>query len=430
MNFIIKKFLTYIDSIALSVFIAGFPIIYYLRDGLMLAPNNTVFTIALSMGPLLISFLIKNFRYFNFPNGNLYLLLTVFLILCFSYLILRDPYTSLNFKYEIFSFILIFFILISSLYVSINSLERGFLIFGFIICTIGSILLLIYVYNDPYFIFGQRASIKFSDEENASGNPHIYSKTAFFGLIFSLLVLKYKTNKIGIIIPIVAFLLFCVVLFMTQTLAEIISSFIFLSLFIYFNLNVNKAKSLIRTIFSKWYLLLFFLFSIVKSCMLINENEKVIKPTFDFVTNRIEKLTNSIFTSEEKSFGSKSNEGDESSNMRISMMKNSIELMEENFNENKFHFILFGNGYKNSYIDVPHMEVLDSFGIFMFLLYTYLFYLMIKHSIREMKNPKSSVNEFIAYGFIFYFVLNFSGGLIIDYTRIGYYIIICRFLKN
>jgi hypothetical protein len=49
---------------------------------------------------------------------------------------------------------------------------------------------------------------------------------------------------------------------------------------------------------------------------------------------------------------------------------------------------------------------------------------------RSMRNPQSFIQEFFAYAFVYYFLHNFTGGFIIDYSRLIFYILIARFLKN
>ena len=62
------------------------------------------------------------------------------------------------------------------------------------------------------------------------------------------------------------------------------------------------------------------------------------------------------------------------------------------------------------------------FGMFLWL--------MIKYCLREMKNPSSIIAEFTAYGFVYFFVFTFTNGLIMDYTRFTFFIMVCRFMPE
>ena len=412
------------------MWLMGLPVIYYVRDGLGLATGSPIFTVILNLGPLGLCLLFLDYRYFNSPNKVAYSLGLVFLFISFIYFFLRDPYTGVVAAYEYFNFSVIFFLYFSVLFLTQKGINRNFVWFSLIIAVLGSILLLWYIYNDPLFAIGQRASIKFSEKEDAFGNPHIYAKVAYFGLILSLLSIKYKNIvKIGVIIPFVLIVVFLIVLFFTQTMLAFLATFLFFGLYLFYNFNFIKAYSFTLGMLKKWYVLVILVFGIVKGVMFLNENADALKPATNYIENRIDKIVNTVFSAEDNK-NRKSRNVDESASMRVHLILATVEIFEENFTEGKFHFILFGNGYKHLYLDVPHLEVFDSFGFFMFVFYTVFFIYMIKITLKEMKKPKSITTEFIAYGFIYFFVYNFTGGLIIDYTRWGYYALVCRFFHE
>lgn len=74
---------------ALAIFLTGVPLIYYLRDGLGVAPGNTMFSIGLIFFPFALTIPFKNFRFFDLPNKVTFPYLTFFLIYLFAYFFLK-----------------------------------------------------------------------------------------------------------------------------------------------------------------------------------------------------------------------------------------------------------------------------------------------------------------------------------------------------
>lgn len=412
---------------AVVMFITGLPLIYYLRDGVGLAQNSSAFTAAMAIGPFGITLLFKNFKRFEVPNKVAFSLVLIFIIVCFLYFILRDRYSPVNGNFELITFAVIGLVLISSLFMTKESINNGFLPLAIILSLIGAALLIYAVSNDPLFVIGKRASIRFGDNDD-QGNPHVYGKGAFFGIILIFLAIKYL-KKISIrILPLIAFFVFfLMVLLMTQTMGPIISTIIFFGLFFTFNFTIKKVSKLVVSLLLKWYVALVIIIFIGFGIKTYSQNQDIFKLVVNQIENRFEKIFTSLTTNDKKTH-IKSHKVDASASGRMILISQVFDTIEENFNEGKLRYIFFGNGYKHTYVDVPHLEVFDSFGLFVFLFYTLLYFYMIKISIAEMRNPQSIASEFIAYGFIYYMVLNFTGGLIIEYSRISYYLLVVRFV--
>jgi MFS family permease len=430
MRFLAGLFFKYRDMFAVAMFLAGFPLIYYIRDGLGVAPKSAIFTVILGLGPLATTLLFKNFKSFESPNKIGYFLTLWFLILTFLYLIFRDPHTGVKASYEYFSYTIIFFIYFALIFIDNESLNRCFLPTAIILAFIGAIALMIYIYRDPTYLIGQRASIKFGEGEDAGGNPHIFGKGAFYGLILSVLALKYnKKVKFGLLIPMAMMFIFLAVLFLTQTVAGILSAFLFFGFYFMFNFRIKSAYTTLLSLLKKWYVIVVIIAAIVKGGLAYKENSNLLLPATSYIQNRLDRIINSFFTPADKVSKNKKSI-DESASNRVQLLGDVAERVDENLKEGKIRYIIFGNGYKNLYIDVPHIEVFDSFGLLMFFFYTYIFYYMIKISFKEMIKPDSPATEFIAYAFIYFIIANFTGGVIIDYTRWGFYALIVKFIKK
>jgi hypothetical protein len=432
MRFLIRKFLDYRDVFAVAMLFCGLPIVYFFRDGLKLAPNSAAFTVAGALGPLIMTIPFKNLRKLYVPNPLAYFLTMWFVIITFLYLLFRDKYSAISGTYELLSYTFIFFIFYAFVMMSADSLNNNFLPIALTICAIGSLLLLYSVYKDPFYVIGQRAAIKFREEEEGNtGNPHIFSKVAFFGLILSTMMLKYqKQYKTGMIFTLGTMLLFIVVLFLTQTMITFITSAIFLWLFFIFNFSFKSLFKSVKSLLTKWYVLIVLGFGVYKVVVLINENEDALAPVTSFVSYRFEKLVGTLTGALSDDEASKVKDVDVSASMRVNLIAAVFEDLEENVVEGKLRYVFWGNGYKNLYVDVPIFEVLDSFGIIMFIFYMVIYFYLTKICILEMRNPSSIAAEFIAYGYIYFLILNLTGGYVMDYTRWGYYAVVARFIPG
>lgn len=432
MRFLIRKFLDYRDVFALAMLFCGLPIVYFFRDGLKLAPNSAAFTVAGALGPLIMTIPFKNLKKLYVPNPRAYFLTIWFVIITFLYLLFRDKYSAISGTYELLSYTFIFFIFYAFVMMSAESINNNFLPIALTVCIIGSLLLVYSVYKDPLYVIGQRAAIKFREEEEGNtGNPHIYSKVAFFGLILSVMLLKYqKKYKIGVLFILSTIILFVVVLFLTQTMITFITSAIFLWLFFIFNFSVKSLIKSFKSIITKWYVLLVLGFGVYKVGVFINENEDALAPINMFVSNRVEKLVGTLTGALSGGESPKEKDLDASASMRVGLIAAVFEVITENVEEGKLRYVFWGNGYKNLYVDVPIFEVLDSFGIFMFIFYMVIYFYLTKICILEMRNPSSIASEFIAYGYIYFMILNLTGGYVMDYTRWGYYAVVGRFIPG
>ena len=208
----------------------------------------------------------------------------------------------------------------------------------------------------------------------------------------------------------------------------ILASFLFLSLFFYFNYGFRQVGLTLKFLFSKWYVLLALSLGIVKGISSLDKDSDFITPITNYTSYRFNNIINSLTGDN----GGKKSEvkGDESANTRIMLLGAVFERFEKNLEKGKVRYVLFGNGYNALYIDVPHVEVLDSYGIFIFIFYSTMFFYLVKIAWREIRNPESMGTEFIAYAFIYYFVANFTAGTVIDYTRLGMYILLVRFVRK
>lgn len=429
MRFLINAFIKNRDAFALAMFLAGVPIVYFLRDGLQLLPGNTFFSIILIFFPLGVALIFKDYRHFYKPNLVTFPLLCLLLSLMLAYCLLKDRYyLTYSISREMISYGLIALVALCVLFMPPKAIGNPFIYWVLILSFIGAVSLIYYVSINPTYVIGQRASFAFAGE--TGGNPHINSRGAFFGIVASVLALKYhKTVKLGLIIPVGLVILFVAVLFLTQTMVAYLTTFAFGLLFVVCNFSVSNVVSIFKLFFTKWYVLLLLVLGIAALMYQFNKNKQLLDPAIAYFEYRLENLTKSFFE-DEKETKKIQETGDDSANTRIMHFIGVFERLEESINEGNYHYVLFGQGYKFLYIDIPHLEMLDSFGLIGFIFYTTIFIRIVLMCFREMRNPESIGTEFLAYILIYYLINNFTSGQMLDHYRFATLFIASRFLKK
>ncbi|ADQ16024.1 hypothetical protein Lbys_0231 [Leadbetterella byssophila DSM 17132] len=416
---------------ALAIFLTGVPLIYYLRDGLGVAPGNTMFSIGLIFFPFALTIPFKNFRFFDLPNKVTFPYLTFFLIYLFAYFFLKDRYyLTVSFYTEILTYIIIVFVAFSTVFMRNEAINRRFIYLCILLSTLSAISLMYYVSQNPLYVIGQRAAFGYGGEVGV-GNPHINSKVAYFGIILGVLSLKYyRQIKLGLIFPVILIILNIAILFLTQTMLAFLATFGFTVMFLVFNLSFSNAVSTFRLFFTKWYIVVLVLAGFMTLSYQINKNARLLNPAFNYFNTRFEGIKKSLTESSESKKIKVKETGDDSANTRIQHVEGVMERLEKSFDKGNYHYILFGQGYKFMYVDIPHLEMIDSFGLIGFTIFTILFLRLILMSVREMRDPESIGTEFLAYAMIYFFIANFTSGQMLDYTRFASFYIFCRFLKK
>ena len=416
---------------ALAIFFAGVPTIYFLRDGLSLAPGNTLFSIGLIFIPFALTLPFKDFRYFDSPNRVTFPLMCWLLMYLFAYFYLKDRYYfTVSLYTELLTFIIIVFVAFTLVFMRNQAIGKPFIYLSVFMATVSAASLIYYVSQNPFYVVGQRAAFGYGSDMGV-GNPHINSKVAFFGIVLGVLCLKYhKTIKLGLIFPTGLILINVVVLFLTQTMLAFLATFLFGALFLVFNLSFSNAISTFRLFFSKWYILVLVIAGLATLGYQINKNQKLLDPAFNYFNTRIEGIKKSLLESADNKNIRIGQSGDDSANTRITHIQGVFERLEESIDEGNYQYVLFGQGYKFMYVDVPHLEMLDSFGLVGFIFFTIIFLRLVIMCLREMRNPEGIGTEFLAYAFIYFFFANFTAGQMLDYTRFATLFIFCRFLKK
>ncbi len=432
-DYIINKYRPFLQVFALGMFLFSGPLIYFLRDVVGLAKGSSAFTLLMMVGPMLLYFPFINYKKVFVPNVISYKLSGYFLLLGFIYLMVYAPnrgwFTNTYYELGVLAVIAYLYFFLST--VSVENLNKYFVETAILLTSTGGLLFIYYLMSNPFFIMGQRASIAFGDSESF-GNPHIYAKASYLGVVASVLYLGKPKSFIIQIANLFCIFLHILILGLTQSMTTIATFLLFLSIYSFFNLSATKVYSTIKKIFRSpvfWVLMIVFVY---KANNFYHKNLGHIVNVSMAITNRMDVLGETFFPY----FYKNNNNGkavykqriDGSASARLIHYSDLSETFSKNLSKGNLLPVLFGNGYHKLYVDVPILEALHSFGLVGFFLFLTFFIYMSWQAFREMRNPQSFATEYIAYAYLYFMLYTISGGLIIDYIRWGFFAFVCRFL--
>lgn len=432
-DLILKLFFKWRNAICLGMFFFGAPLIYMVRDGFRVAPNSTAFTFVLMCGPLFLLMTFKSLKTFYRPNTISYLLGGGFLLMAAIYLYTYAPNRGwfTNTIYESVLFFLNFYFLIAITTVSVKSLEMKFVSFALTISLLGAVIFLLFLMRDPNYSIGSRASIKFNEDDPA-GNPHIFARGAFLGFTASLMYLKHAVNisltKKWIVRG--GMLIFVITILLAQAFSTILALSMLIGLYVVSNVSLASLKSTVLKLLSKWYFWVGLVLIVNKAQSFYYRNEELIRISYEVLAARFSGIFNTFFGTEKANISTfeKITTQDMSANGRIENIQKILDGHAENIENGAIGKFLFGNGYHHLYVDIPALEPLDAFGVVGLAFFLTFFGYITYQAYREIRNPKSITTEFIAYAYIYFFIYTLTGGLLIDYIRWGFFILVCRFL--
>ncbi len=436
MTKLIHLFLKNRDAFAIAMLLAGGSLNYALRDGLGLAPNNSLFSLLFIFGWIFLALPFRSFDKVYFKQNPLTILTVLYLVMTMIYMyIYADPYkVPLSVKlYDIVVLFIVCYFLFYLSFVKEEWLGVNLLNITFWVALLGSLGLIAFVLMNHNYIMGQRLAISFGGETegDAMGNPHIYARTAIFGIVSGLVLLKHTTARRKRMLITLGLFIAYAVLILSQAMSAILGGFLITFLFLLYNLTLKKVSQFFGKLFSKWYFWIILIAIVVKGMSFIRQNEVIVELGYRVIERRVENLLNTFTPSKEEGlYSTEEVKVDDSASTRVKNIEYIKTKFQENFEETNFKNIVFGNGYFDLYVDVPILEVFNSYGLLGLSLFGLLFILMLIYCMREMKRPSGIVTEFIAYGFVYYFVFTFTNGLIMDYNRFTYFVLVVRFMPS
>ncbi|WP_259016459.1 hypothetical protein [Emticicia fluvialis] len=428
-DLILNKLFKYRQSVGLSLFFFGGPLIYFLRDGIKLAPGSTAFTGAFTMGSLLIA-IPFNLKKVYQTNTIGYLMCIGYTILAVFYLAVYTPNrgwftnTTVEAVYQ--------GIIILSMFIfagtSINSLKDNFLQITLIICVIGGLGLLYYIFKNPMYVIGMRASISFSGDDAMSsmGNPHIYAKSAYCGLVAGVILLREEKRILYRLIYLGCVFLLLVVLALCQAMAMILVTGIFFFLYYISSFNSNNIyKSLKWLTGLKGFALLALTALLVYYVVEHTRFSEFFGHISGLITERVEKIFMTLTGTEPSTPTIVA--GDDSASTRVTNITAMFKDMNERIEDGDWLSVILGQGYQHKYIDSPFFQTLNDLGIIGFSFFAIIHLVLLAWVGRQVINPTCGFTLFVAYTFLATVIQNFTFGMPYDYQRWTVMLFVARF---
>lgn len=422
LDWLFNKFNKYRQSIGLSFFFGGLPIVYFFRDGLKLAQGSSAFTAAATVFSLLLAFPLNPKKLYQ-SNSVAYLMCIAYAFMALIYIGVYAPNRGwfTNTPIEVANqliFVLALFIFAG---ISINSLQNHFLYFTLFFCILGGLSLLYYIARNPAYVIGMRAAISFGDEGGMAsmGNPHIYAKSAYIGLVAGVILLRSEKRflwRIGIIGSVLILLL---VIGLCQAMAIVLITGVFLFLYFISNIKPHTIYKSLKWVFGWQGLLLFIIFVYISATLFnsVKFNDYFIH-TYDVISERLGKIIMSFFSSSNSQtaripIGLE----DSSASTRVNNISMVVKALSKNFESGSWLKILFGNGYQHFYVDSPFIEMFHDLGIIGFTIFATFHIVILRWVYKEMFNPTCDFTLMLAYFFLVTFIQNFTFGMPYDYGR-------------
>lgn len=438
LDWLINSIEKYRKAFALSFFFFGLPIVYFLRDGIKLAPGNKVFTAALTLGALFAAIPLKSYKRIYIPNIKILTFTLIYWFFGILYLAIYAPNMGW-FTSPVVESVNIFMIL-ASVYifstVSFNEIKDTFLPFTVIVSVVGCLGLLFIILRNPTYVIGMRAGIAFdTGDESAEvwSNPHIYGRAAFAGIVGIIILLKAKLSFIKKMALYGGALICFIVLVLTQSFQTFIAFGIFGMLYTYYNVNAGTFYRIYKWIFSWKGLLLFSIiaYAIFYLWNYTRFNEIAINLS-DKIFERFGKVGNIFSDSKTSAAAAKyvGSAADESASQRITNITQVFTTIADNWESGYWFRVIIGNGYHHFYVDSPIFQTFNDLGVIGFVSYLIIHIVIIRWALKEFKAKNSLVVLFLSYFFVHTFVQDFVFGMPYDYQRWTYFLFLGRFYTS
>ncbi|MFY7829672.1 MAG: O-antigen ligase family protein [Flectobacillus sp.] len=389
------------QSIGIFLVFMGSPLIFFFKETLGFGGSSAFTLLSFCLGFVLMISMdtFRRFYKLNVPIFRLGVIFTlVSLIYFYAY---NDVYTdSYIVGRDIANYMLIavfFFMLIS---VS-NEVKEYFLPVTVALTFLGSICLIYSMATNPYFVLGQRATVVFGDGTTAtSGNPHVYARNAFAGIFASYFMLQTR-NSLWKLFCILNLLISLAVLVMAQVRTIYLAFFIAVALYFYFNSSLSSIRKAIRGFFSprNIFILCLLLAGVV---YFFATHQQLIEILLNYYSSSSTALTKAVLTAigmaDEKTL-------DYSALGRVGNFEYFKSIL-----YSEPHSLILGKGYRFWYMDMPIVEAFLDYGIIGLWSFGLMNLLILKESLKAMRERNNPFVMFLGYFYITYFLGLFTGG--------------------
>ncbi|MFD2936556.1 hypothetical protein [Spirosoma flavum] len=393
--------------VGICILVDGYPLIFFFRETLKLAPGSTAFTAAALAGGLVLMVPFTILRRLYRPNMTMlwlgvgFLLLSIFYMFFFNGVPGFDEYGRDTIY---FAYVLIFLFLLINIP---NDIIRVFVPIVVLFTLVSNLGLVYSLITDPTWAIGQRATITLNNGDEGSGNPHAFSRNAFMGVIACAIGLfRPQTNILFKLVCFFAGLLNIAVLVLTQTRSAIVALILAVILFMYFNVRPPQIRMAVRGLVKPVPIIIMVL-GFIGVIFFFQRYYTIYLVLYDYVSSFMERNLENVYAL----LGQKAQGTDYKATLDDSAANRSVSAtFLQNVVIGHMHMLVFGYGYKYTYLDVPLMESFTNQGILGLLLFGGINGMASYYAVRIMRTNPNDLSVFLAYFYLLVFVQLFTNG--------------------
>ena len=394
-------------TVGICILMDGYPLIFFFRETVHLAPGSTAFTAAALAGGLVLMVPFTLMRRLYRPNLTMLWLGLGFLLFSIFYLFVYVGDTAFKDHTKdmiYYTYVLVFLFLLINVP---NDIIRVFIPIVVLFTLVSNLGLIYSLLTNPTWAVGMRASITLGDNDEASGNPHIFSRNAFIGIIAcAIWLLRSDTNILFRLLAFFAGILNLVVMVLTQTRSAVVALILATAFFIYFNVRPAQIRHVVRGLLTPVPIIVMVI-GFIGVLFLMRRFGEGYAILYGYALNFIERNLDNVYAVlglNAAGTGYQATLDDSAANRSLSA------LFFSNVLEGHMHMLIFGYGYKYIYLDVPILESLTDQGILGFILFGGLNALILYHAVSTMRRNPNQVSVFLAYFYMLILVQLFTNG--------------------
>ncbi|WP_020595983.1 hypothetical protein [Spirosoma panaciterrae] len=393
--------------LGICIIVDGYPLIFFFRETMRLAPGSTTFTaVALASG-LLLMVPFSIFRRLYRPNITMFWMGMGYITLSILYMFIFNGvpgFQDAGRDMIYFTYILIFMFLL----INIPNEIIPYFIPVVVWFTLASNLGLVYsLITDPTWAIGQRATITLNNGDPGSGNPHAFSRNAYMGVVAcAIWLVRPNTLLIFRLLSFFAGVLNIAILVLTQTRSAILAFLVAVCFFLYFNVRPAQIRTAARSLV-KPIPIMVMVVGFLGVVYFFQRNITTYLILYDYVTAFLSRNMETVYAMLGlKSAGHdyKAVLDDSTANRSVSTQFLQLVIFSH------MHMLILGYGYKYLYLDIPILESIINQGILGFVLFGGLNWLILKQAWRIMKTNPNPLSIFLAYFYFLILVQAFTNG--------------------
>lgn len=393
--------------VGICILIDGYPLIFFFRETLRLAPGSTTFTaLALASGlVLMVPFTV--FRRLYRPNVTMFWMGVGFLLLSILYMYVyigfpgfRDYTKDMIYYTYIFLFL---FLLINIP----NDIARVFVPVIILFTLVSNLALVYSLVTNPSWAIGQRATITTGANDDGSGNPHAFARNAFMGAIAcGIWLVRPQTNLLFRLLALFAGVLSVAILVLTQTRSAVLALLLALFFFLIYNVRPAQIRTAVRGLFRPIPIITIFL-GFVGFLFFVRRYYDVYAIVYGYFVAFLERNLENVYAL----LGLKAQGVAYKATLDSSAANRSFSaLFLSNVLTGHLYTLILGYGYKYLYLDIPIVEALTNLGLLGFVLFGGVNGLSLYYSQRIMRTNPNPLSTFLAYFYMLILVTIFTNG--------------------